>query len=224
MSFQTFLLPSPCDVLEVNNRQMPSVPVGSQLQKIILTGSKHKGTVRPPDNLICWKEAAPHPGTTCASAEMKVRFVRHLHYSLERLVSFIPSASKPTKMWLSFHWAEGHGAILPLSWRIWGYPSTELKKGSFPSLVPLYLATYCWKRTKRGWEESFTKTLKYGWKRRISRFLGGKHCFLFLPPWNLPWSLLGWNGSLYHTEGYRSIMLLLIALQAEVFPSARVGT
>lgn len=106
MCFQTHLLPSPRDGLEVNNRQMSSIPVGSQLPKIILTGSKHKGTVRPPDNLICWKEAAPHPGTTCASTEVKVRFERHLHDSLARLVSFIPSASKPTKIWLSFHWAE----------------------------------------------------------------------------------------------------------------------
>lgn len=109
MCFQTLLNPSPRDVLEVNNRQMSSIPVGSQLQKIILTGSKHEGTVSPSVNLICWKEAAPHPGTTCASVEMKVRVARHLHYSLARLISFTPFASltsKPTKMWPSFHWAE----------------------------------------------------------------------------------------------------------------------
>lgn len=136
MCFQTLLHPSPRDVSEVNNRQMPSIPVESQLQKIILTGSKHEGTVSPPDNLICWKEAIPLPETICASTEMNVRIARYLHYSLAKLVSFTPSASlasKPTNMW---------------PWRV-------------HSLLWFHsiFIPYCWRVTERGWEESCTKTL-----------------------------------------------------------------
>lgn len=108
MFFQTLLH---CSTPRFRSKQSPDAisSCGKPAKKDNPHRELHEETISPPDNLICWNEAAPHPAATCVFVEMKVSVPRHLYYSLAMLISFLPSASLPTKshkMSMPFHWAE----------------------------------------------------------------------------------------------------------------------